>query len=146
MYISGIQLVAKGHKMVSDGWVLFEKTAEETAPGKLRQLLQSLKMNTTPPATLTTPTKVKKEEEEEEEMEQEPGTSKIVETPIYVKLEDNKYEYRCGNCNVTPMRSKYGMDAHICSVHTKKALLCTFYAFSTYNLDSLNRHEREQHK
>ena len=23
--------------MVSDGWVLFEKTAEETAPGELRQ-------------------------------------------------------------------------------------------------------------
>ena len=74
--------------MVSDGWVLFEKMAEETAPGELRQLLQSLKMSTTPPATPTTPTKVKKEEEEEE-MEQEPGTSKIVETPIYVKLEDN---------------------------------------------------------
>ena len=53
--------------MVSDGWVLFEKTAEETAPGELRQLLRSLKMSTTPPATLTTPTKVKKEEEEEEE-------------------------------------------------------------------------------
>ena len=130
--------------MISDCWVLFEKTAEETAPGELRQLLWSLKMSTTPPATPTTPTKVKKEEEEE--MEQEPGMSKIVETPIYVKLEDNKYEYRCGNCDVTPIRSKYGMDAHIYSVHTKKAPMCTFCAFSTYNLDSLNRHEREQHK
>ena len=30
--------------MVSDGWVLFEKTAEETAPGELRQLLRSLKV------------------------------------------------------------------------------------------------------
>ena len=138
LYISGIRLVAKGHKMVSDGWALFEKTAEETVPGELRQLLQSLKMSTTPLATPTTPTKVK---QEEEAMEQEPGTSKIVETPIYVKLEDNKYEYRCGNCDVTPMKSKYGMDAHIRSVHTKKALLCTFCAFSTYNLDSLNRHE-----
>ena len=129
--------------MVSDGWVLFEKMAEETAPGELRQLLRSLKMSTTPRATPTTPMKVK---QEEEAMEQEPGTSKIVETPIYVKLEDNKYEYRCGNYDVTPMKSKYGMDAHICSVHTKKALLCTFCAFSTYNLDSLNRHEWEQHK
>ena len=64
LYISGIRLVAKGHKMVSDGWVLFEKTAEETALGELRQLLQSLKMSTTPPATPTTPTKVKQEEEE----------------------------------------------------------------------------------
>ena len=35
VYILGIRLVAKGHKMVSDGWVLFEKTAEETAPGQL---------------------------------------------------------------------------------------------------------------
>ena len=69
-------------------------------------------MSTTPPATPTTPTKVKKEEEEEEEekeeeeeeMEQEPGTSKIVKTPIYVKLEDNKYDYRCRNCDVTPVR------------------------------------------
>ena len=130
--------------MVSDGWVLFEKMAEETAPGELRQLLWSLKMSTTPLATLTTPMKVKKEEEEE--MEQEPGTSKIVETPIYVKLEDNKYEYRCGNCDVTPMKSKYGMDAHIHSVHTKKALLCMLCPFSTYNLDSLNRHEWEQCK
>ena len=48
--------------------------------------------------------------------------------------------------NVTPMKSKYGMDAHIHSVHTKKALLCMFCAFSTNNLDSLNRHEWEQHK
>ena len=115
--------------MVSDGWALFEKMAEETAPGELRQLLRSLKMSTTPPATWTTPTKVKKEEEEEA-MEQEPGTSKIVETPIYVNLRDSKYEYRCGNCDVTPMKSKHGMDAHICSVHTKKALLCQFCAFS----------------
>ena len=49
--------------MVSDGWVLFEKMAEETAPGKLRQLLRSLKMSTTPPAAPTTPMKVKEEEE-----------------------------------------------------------------------------------
>ena len=118
LYISGIQLVAKGHEMVSDGWVLFKKMAEETAPGELSQLLRSLKMSTTPPAAPTTPMKVK--EEEEEAMEQEPGTSKIVETPIYVKLEDNKYEYRCRNCDVTPMKSKHGMDAHIRSVHTKR--------------------------
>ena len=112
--------------------------AEETAPGELRQLLRLLKMSTTPLATPTTPMKVK-EEKEEEAMEQKPGISKIVETPIYVKLGNNKYEYWCRNCDVTPMRSKYGMDAHIHSVHTKKALLCTFCPFSTYNLDSLNR-------
>ena len=58
--------------------------AEETAPGELRQ--QSLKMSTTPPATPTIPTKMKEEKEEEEAMEEEPGTSKIVEMAIYVKL------------------------------------------------------------
>ena len=59
--------MAKGHKMVYEGWALFEKTAEETAPGELRQLLRSLKMTTTPPLT---PTKMKEEKEEgEEQME-----------------------------------------------------------------------------
>ena len=103
-------------------------------------------MSTTPPATSTKPTKMKEEKEEEEAIEEEPGTSKIVEMPIYIKLEDNEYEYRCGNCDVIPMKSKYGMDAHICSVHTKKALLCMFCPFNTYNLDSLNRYKRDQHK
>ena len=79
MYISGIHLVAKSHKMVYEGWALFEKTAEETAP-ELRQLLRSLKMTTTPPPT---PTKMKEEKEEgEEQMEDEPGPSKIVETDL----------------------------------------------------------------
>ena len=96
--------------------------AEETAPGELKQ--QLLKMSTTPPATPTTLTKMKEEKKEEEAMEEEPGTSKIVEMPIYVKLGDNKYEYRCGNCDVTPMKSKYGMDAHICNIHTQKAGDC----------------------
>ena len=130
--------------MVYEGWALFEKTAEETAPGELQQLLRSLKMTTTPPLT---PTKMKEEKEEGEEwMEDEPGPLKIVEKLIYVKLGGDKYEYRCSNCDVTPVQSKHGMDAHIRSVHTKKALLCTFCPFSTYNLDSLNRHKREQHK
>ena len=125
MYILDIQLVAKGHKLVADGWALFQKMGEETALGELQQLLCSLKISTTPLTTPTTLTKLKKEKEEEQ-MEEEPGTSKIVEIPIYIKLGDNKYEYRCGNCDVTPMKSKYRIDSHICSVHTKKALLCTF--------------------
>ena len=84
MYISGIRLVAKGHKMVDEGWALFEKTAEEMAPGELRQLLRSLKMTTTPPPT---PMKMKEEKEEgEEQMEDESGPSKIAEKLIYVKL------------------------------------------------------------
>ena len=56
--------MAKGHKMVCEGWALFKKIAEETAPGELWQLLCSLKMTTTPPPT---PTKMKEEKEEGEE-------------------------------------------------------------------------------
>ena len=47
---------------------------------------------------------MKEQKEQEEAMKEEPGTSKIVEMQIYVKLWDNKYEYRCGNCDVTPMK------------------------------------------
>ena len=44
---------------------------------------------------------------------------------------------------IAPKKSKAGMDAHIRNVHTKKALLCSFCVFSTYNFDSLNRHMKE---
>ena len=128
--------------MVADGWALFEQTCEETAPGELRQLLRSLKMTTTPtpPATPT------KDEQMEDTSAEAPAPAKILESPIYVNLGGGKYEYKCGNCDYPPMKSKRGMDAHIRSVHIKTALLCTFCPFSTYNIDSLNRHERDQHK
>ena len=45
--------------------------------------------------------------------------------------------------NITPMASKNGMDAHIRKCHTKKALVCSFCMFSTYNYDSLNRHAKD---
>ena len=67
----------------------------------------------------------------------------IVEKPIHVSFGGQTVEYRCGNCDIAPKKSKSGMDAHIRSVHTKKALLCSFCAFSTYNFDSLNRHMKE---
>ena len=83
---------------------------------------------------------------EEEEIEQlaDLGASEsgFIETPIMIKLGPRKYIYKCGNCDIAP-RTKHAMDAHIRSVHTKKALLCSFCHFSTYNMDSLQRHERE---
>ena len=66
-----------------------------------------------------------------------------MEKPIHVSFRGQTVEYRCGNCDIAPNKSKSGMDAHIRSVHTKKALLCSFCAFSTYNFDSLNRHMKE---
>ena len=136
---AAIRTVARGHKMVAQGWAAFEKTCTEVGVGELPQLLQYVKTHTTP-----TPTATPVKEEEEEPMDV--GVKKeeaIVEKPIYVSFGGQTVEYRCGNCDIAPKKSKSGMDAHIQSVHTKKALLCSFCAFSTYNFDSLNRHMKE---
>ena len=132
----------------------FEKACNEVGVGELPQLLQYVKTHTTPTPTPTpiptpTPTPTPVKQEMKEEQEQEPmdvGAVKsdvIIEKPIHISLEGKTVEYRCGNCDITPTRSKAGMDAHIRSVHTKKALLCSFCAFLTYNFDSLNRHMKE---
>ena len=71
----------------------------------------------------------------------DPGASGFIETPIMIKLGPHQYQYKCRNCDIAPRATKHAMDAHIHSVHTKKALLCSFCHFSTYNMDSLQRHE-----
>ena len=149
LYVAGIHNVAAGHKMISNGWNMFEKTCLEVGTGELPQLLRSLKLMTTPTSTpipTPTPTTPVKEEQEEDEgdvtmvkEETEEGVTK--EEPVYIPLGNNKYG--CGNCNITPMASKNGMDAHIHKCHTKKALVCSFCMFSTSNYDSLNRHAKD---
>ena len=150
-YILAVRTVAAGHRMVMEGWTLFEKTCEEVGPGELPQLLRQLKSATTPspgPSTATTP--VKTEPMEEEEVQQPEGVepeasasaSGFIETPIMIKLGPHMYIYKCGNCDIPP-KTKCAMDAHIRSAHTKKALLCSFCHFTTYNMDSLQRHEKE---
>ena len=141
--------VAAGHRMVTEGWTLFEHTCKEVGPGELPQLLRQLKSAMTPtPASPGPSTPVKTEPMEEEEIEQlaDVGVSGsgFIETPIMIKLGPHQYTYKCGNCDI-PLKTKHAMDAHIHSVHTKKALLCSFCHFSTYNMDSLQRHEK-QHK
>ena len=142
-----VHMVAAGHRMVTEGWTLFEHTSEEMGPGELPQLLRQLKSATTPtPASPGPSTPVKTEPMEEDEMEQlaDLGVSGsgFIETPIMIKLGPCEYIYKCGNCDIAP-RTKHAIDAHIHSVHTKKALLCPFCHFSTYNMDSLQRHEKE---
>ena len=150
LYVAAIRTVAAGHKMISDGWNMFEKTCLEVGTGELPQLLRSLKLTTTPTSTpIPTPaptTPVKEEQEDEGDVtmvkeETEEGVTK--EEPVYIPLGNNKYKYGCGNCNITPMASKNGMDAHIHKCHTKKALVCSFCMFSTYNYDSLNGHAKD---
>ena len=70
-----------------------------------------------------------KEEAEEMEAgvgaESTPGTSvEFIEKPIHISVGGKTKMYKCGNCDITPKRSRMGMDSHICP-------------FSTYNMDSL---------
>ena len=129
--------------MVSEGWTLFEHICEEVGPGELPQLLRQLKGAMTPTPT-PGPSPVKTEPMEEEgEVKQlaDLGASGLIEMPIMMKLGPHQYTYKCGNCDIAP-RTKCAIDAHICSVHPKKALLCSCH-FSMYNMDSLQRHEKE---
>ena len=117
---------------------------EEVGPGELPQLLRQLKGAMTPtPAPDLSPVKT---EPMEEEGEVKPladlGLSGFIEMPIMIKLGPCEYTYKCGNCDIAP-RTKRAIDAHIHRVHTKKALLCSFCHFTTYNMDSLQRHEKE---
>ena len=133
--------------MVTEGWTLFKCTCEEVGPGELPQLLRQLKSVMTPTTTPASPgpSPVKTEPMEEEgEVQQlaDPGASGFIEMPIMIKLGPHQCTYKCGNCDIAP-KTKCAIDAHIRSVHTKKALLCSFSHFSTYNMDSLQRHEKE---
>ena len=141
---SAVRKVAEGHRLVSEGWTLFECTCEEVGPGELPQLLRQLKGVMTPtPAPEPSPVKTEPMEEEGEvKLVADPDVSGFIEMPIMIKLGPRKYTYKCMNCNIAP-RTKRAIDAHICSVHTKKALLCSFCHFSTYNMDSLQRHEKK---
>ena len=57
---------------------------------------------------------------------------------------DETFHYRCPRCD-TVRGTRRGMDSHIRQAHTLVAFLCSFCEFSTFNQDSLNRHERKAH-
>ena len=130
--------------MVYEGWKSFEETCSEVGVWELPQLLRYLKTATTPTPTAT-PMKMEAKEEIEEAAASTPGTSgEFIEKPIHISVGGRTKMYKCGNCDITPKCSRMGMDSHICAVHTKKALVCSFCPFSVYNMDLLQRHEREQ--
>ena len=153
----GHHLVAEGNKMVAEGWEQFEKAVGEAGVGELPQLLRGIRSSLTP-TPAPTPTEVLKAEAklEEEEDEDQPGTSGISlqvvggggqDTPITIQIKDEvtgkvTYKYKCPQCDHIKI-SKRGLDSHIRSVHTKNALVCCKCDFTSYNLDSMQRHERE---
>ena len=152
-YVVAIQTVSAGHKLVYEGWKLFEEMCEEVGPGELVQLLCALKMSTTPTPSRTL---VKFEVPKLVDVPKGAAEGGQDEEMVTVKQENQRsmkvqftttkwggIQVHCGNCKISPMASKRGMESHIRSVHSKKALVCTFCYFSTYNYDSLNQHAWE---
>ena len=132
-----IRQVAAGHRAVAEGWTLFEQTCEEVGPGELPQLLRQLKSATTPTPTPGPTTPTKKEESSEVPMEagdievKQEEHAEINKTPIMIKLGGHQYQFKCGNCDITPKATRCAMNAHIHSVHTKEALVCYMCPFMT---------------
>ena len=127
---------------MAEGWAVFEEMCSEVGAGELPQLLRYVKMATSPTPT-PTPTKV---EPKEEAMDVEATAmtsadpskmTHFIEKPIHISVGGRTKMYKCGNCDITPTCSRMGMDSHIHAVYTKKALVCSFCAFSMYNMDSL---------
>ena len=142
--------MAAGHRMVAEGWAMFEEAVSSAGDGDLPQLLHSLRgmMMPTPPPPATPPPSTPPPQQMDA-MEQSPlpspvkkeGGSGSGEDPVLVRVE-GKIKYSCPQCNMI-VTSKNGCDAHIRAKHTGKALRCAYCSFSTYNMDSLNRHLRE---
>ena len=129
--------------MVAEGWALFEEAVSSAGDGDLPQLLRLLRGMTTPtPPPATPPPSTPPQP-----MEQTPSPSPVKteggsgEDPVLVRVE-GKMKYSCPQCNMI-VTSKNGCDAHIRAKHTGKALHCAYCSFSTYNMDSLNRHLRK---
>ena len=106
--------------MVSEGWSAFATACAEAGPGKLPQLLHSLKGKTTPspPCRIVVP--IKQEPMDADDgvngTSQNMSSSKqapICETPIAIWLEGHKYQFRCGNCDIALTATSHAMDAHI---------------------------------
>ena len=139
--------------MIADGWGMFEEAVNEAGAGDLPQLLRSVRSMTTPPpstappAPSTPPPAAAQGTPPPVPMDvQGPSPSPIKkeasdEEPILIRV-GGKISYSCPRCETVTV-SKNGCDAHIRSVHTGKALRCAYCAFSSYNRDSLNRHQRE---
>ena len=54
-FILAIRTVAAGHRMIADGWGMFEEAITEAGAGDLPQLLRSVRSMTTPPPATPPP-------------------------------------------------------------------------------------------
>ena len=81
--ITAICTVARGHKLVAQGWAQFEKMCSEVSAGELPQLLQYVKTHMTPTPTPTQMTSVKQEIKEEP---MDVKSEMIIEKLIHISL------------------------------------------------------------
>ena len=133
-------MIAAGHRMVVNGWALFEEAIEGAGGGDLPQLLCHLRGMTTltlPPQQSAAPTDVPPVQSLVKKIKME----NLGDQPVVVMVGGSR-PWACPQCN-TFRESKNGCDTHIRQVHTRKALVCALCSFSTYNMDSLQRHEKE---
>ena len=127
--------------MIAEGWGIFEEAVSAAGEGDLPvTAITEGNDNTTSNTTTTdecsaipntpTPSLVKKE-----------GGTGTEEDPLLIRIK-GKIKYSYPQCS-TIVTSKNGCDAHIRATHTGKTLRCAYCSFSTYNMDSLNRHLSE---
>ena len=139
---AGHKLVTQGHAAVVEGWQLFEEAVGDAGPSDLPNLLRQLKGKTTPtqmpPPQQPLPMEVESMPPPASPIKKEEYSSN--EDPVIVMVGVRKWA--CSQCN-TIQGSWNGCDAHIRQAHTGKALVCPFCSFSSYNLDSMQRHEKE---
>ena len=149
----GHQLVAEGNKMIGEGWAIFDDVVGKAEMGELPQLLRSVRRSVTPVTPVKEEVKMEEKGDEEGDEGEASGRGMTItpvreggpESPITIQVKTAggkvAYKYKCPQCEVVKV-SKRGLDSHIRQVHTLKAFVCCFCEFTTYNLDSLQRHEK----
>ena len=142
---SGHSMIVEGHKTVAEGWRMFEEAVDELMPRDLPQLLRQLKEKTMlmpPPLPMDIGQATQQTQpvaETSSPVKREGGSKN--EEPVIVMISGHR-NWACPQSN-TVQGLRNGCDAHIRQAHTGKALVCSFCSFSTYNMDSLTRHEKE---
>ena len=147
-------MVADGEKLIADGWALYEEALGEIGAGELPQMLRSIRKSLTPMMMKQEPKEEQKEGDGEGTSKEGGITMSVVgkggsESPMTIAVKNEAgrvtgYKYGCPQCDEVK-GSKRGMDSHIRQVHTLKAFVCCLCEFTTYNMDSLHRHEKVQH-
>ena len=120
-------MIAAGHRMVADGWALFEEAIEGAGEGDLQQLLHHLRGVTTPtppPQQSATPTDVPPTPSPAKKIK----TKNLGDQPVIVMVGGESLMGLPPQCNMV-RGSKKGCDTHIWQVHRGKALVCDLCSF-----------------